>query len=49
MQLTSDRTLHRFLGTIGAIEIISHIKTVINIYFSKAQDHCKRPALIKAK
>lgn len=49
MQLTSDRTLHHFLGTIGAIEIISRIKAVINTYFFNAQDHCMRPALINAK
>ena len=32
-----------------AIEIISHIKAVINTYFFNAQDHCIRPALINAK
>lgn len=38
-----------YIKVSGAIEIISHIKAVINTYFFNAQDHCMRPALINAK
>ncbi len=38
-----------YINISGAIEIISHIKAVINTYFFNAQDHCMRPALINAK
>ena len=41
--------LRIYINIPDEIEIISHIKTMINTYFFNAQDHCMRPALINAK
>lgn len=46
--LTAGR-LRIYINISDEIEIISHIKTMINTYFFNAQDHCMRPALINAK